>query len=222
VTETIERIAAMPCAHCGGPKPTGRGRLYCSKQCRDNAYEARQREMPAKVNGQSPAIVNGQCRGCGAPTEARYKPRVWCSDVCRKRTERQPVPAQPDWTPERGDNSVKAAARRRELIRELAFRGHSSRQIGERINMNDQTVRAIARELSIAIPADEVVRKSRRHDSGRILRETAQALEGLVMGISLVNPEEVDPAEAKQWATSLTSSIRALNRFTNQIREMTQ
>ena len=43
----------------------------------------------------------------------------------------------------------------------------------------------------------------------RIVRETAHALEGLAMGVELADPAGLDPAEAAEWAASMTRSIRA-------------
>jgi ferredoxin len=225
VSEMTQEAAARPCAHCGGPKPPGRGRIYCSKHCKDNAWEARRRDAPNNNVTQESNNNVTRCAECGDPFRQRSKrPQIYCSGACRLRAlrAREAEAEEAGWIPEFGDHSTRAAVRRRELIRDLAFRGNSSRQIGERISVLPDTVRRIARELSIAIPADEVVRKTRRHDSDRIIRETAQALEGLVMGVALVDLDDVDPVEAKQWATSLTSSIRVLNRFRNQIKEMTQ
>lgn len=88
--------------------------------------------------------------------------------------------------------------------------------------MLPETVRGIARELGISMPADEIKSKSRRHDPDKIIRETAQALEGLVMGIGLVDLDAANPDEARQWATSISESTRALSRFATQIKEMTR
>src|ERR1700760_2932524 len=106
----------MPCAHCGGAKPPGRGRLYCSKQCRDNAYEARQREMPDRNVTSSPDRNVTSCARCGKPLAAsKTRPRTHCSARCRKLAERERIAAreaetaQADWTPAWGDNSTRAA-----------------------------------------------------------------------------------------------------------------
>jgi hypothetical protein len=94
--------------------------------------------------------------------------------------------------------------------------------MSERLGMHADTVRRIAKEIGAVIPADELFNNTRHHDSSSIVRETAQALEGLVMGLGLVSLDDVDPAEAKAWATSLSGSLRLLNRFANQVKEMTQ
>ncbi len=83
-------------------------------------------------------------------------------------------------------------------------------------------MRQVAREHGIGIQADAVLGRTRRPDSSRIVRETAHALEGLVMGVELADPAGLDPAEATEWAASMTRSIRALSKFARQIRESTR
>ena len=61
--------------------------------------------------------------------------------------------------------------------------------------------------------------RARRPDSNRIVRETAHALEGLVMGVELADPAGLDPAEAAEWAASMTRSIRLLSKFVRQMKE---
>jgi hypothetical protein len=133
----------------------------------------------------------------------------------------QPPPEE--WIPEPGANRADDAAQRRKLIRTWAQEGYSSRQMAERLGTRTGKVTEIARSIGVAIPADQVIGRSRYHDSASIIRETVQALEALVMGMSLVSlDDDIDPAEAKDWVTSLTGSLRTLSQFANQIKEMTQ
>lgn len=124
--------------------------------------------------------------------------------------------------PDRDDRTMAGASRRRELIRDMAAQGFSSRQMEQRLGTHDGTIRQIAREMGIEISADEVIAKTRRHDSNRIVRETVHALEGLAMGIGLIEPDDLDPAEAANWAASLTDSIRVLNRLIKTLKETAQ
>jgi hypothetical protein len=126
-------------------------------------------------------------------------------------------PGQP--APEVADRSPEAAARRREVIGELAAHGLSSAQIGERLGIGEDRVRLVAREHGITIRADAVLGRTRRPDSARIVRETVHALEGLAMGVELADPAGLDPAQATEWATSMTRSLRALSTFARQIKE---
>lgn len=153
-----------------------------------------------------------------AVTEARAEENLSRANVVRK-VKAAADRNSPDWIPDSADHTTIAAVQRRKLIRQLAADGFTSRQIGSRLGTHDWTVRKIARECGITIGADETVRGTRRIDCARIARETVQTLEAIVMGIELVDFSDLDPAEAKEWAASLTTSIRSLNRFARQIRE---
>ena len=133
----------------------------------------------------------------------------------------------PNWIPAKGDSSPRASAQRRNLIRQMAGQGHSSEQIGARLGILDGTVRRIARADGISIPADEALgaRTRKKIDSNRIVRETVAMLEGLDMGLQLVNYDDLDPAEIESWVTSLGDSIRVLTgmkkQLTQRMKEMT-
>jgi hypothetical protein len=129
-------------------------------------------------------------------------------------------PNSPGWVPDPGDRSPEASARRRELIRQYAAEGYSSRQISELIGTLDQTIRKIAADLGIEIRADEVMSNTRRHDSNHIVAQAVDALEGVVMGVGLVKIADLDQAECAAWATSITQSIRSLSRFATQLKEI--
>ena len=96
----------------------------------------------------------------------------------------------------------------------------SSRQIAARLGIGDQRVRQIAREHGIEIPADVVTGRARRPDANRIVRQTAHALEGLAMSVQLADPAGLDPAQAAEWAASLSRSIRVLAKFARQLKEV--
>jgi hypothetical protein len=110
---------------------------------------------------------------------------------------------------------------RADLIKKLACEGYSSRQMPSRVGVSEETVRQIARDFGIEITADKAIGGTRRHNSHRIASETVAALEGLAMGVGLINYDEIDPREARQWADSLNDSFRVLNRFHKQIKETT-
>jgi hypothetical protein len=155
----------------------------------------------------------GQARGDGDLSRANVVRKI------RQRCGHSPTPHGP--VPDPADRSAEAMARRRELIAEFAAGGMSSRQIGERLGIADDRVRQVAREHGIRIRADAVLGRARRPDPGRIVRETAHALEGLAMGVQLVDPAGLDSAEAEQWAASMTRSLRVLSKFLRQMKEVT-
>jgi hypothetical protein len=143
------------------------------------------------------------------------------ANVVRKIHRRHDVPpGAVRRVPDPADRSPEAATRRRELLAELAAAGMSSAQIGDRLRIGGQRVRQLAREHCIDIRADAVLRGTRGFDSNRIARQTVRALEGLAMGVELANLSEVNPAEAGEWATSMTRSLRVLSRFARQLREV--
>jgi len=126
------------------------------------------------------------------------------------------------WIPTGGDRHGRAPTQRRILIKKWAAEGYSSRQMAERLGMDDVSVRLIARQIDAEIPADTIIGRTKRHDSNRIVGETANALEGLAMGIELVSLDELDPDQAGDWVASLTESMQAINQFIKALKEATQ
>jgi hypothetical protein len=158
-----------------------------------------------------------------ALADAKAEGDLHRANVIRKVHDRQAGKADPaNWVPAADDRSVAGSTRRRELIRDYAERGYSSRQMEEMLGTQAVTIRQIAREMGIGIAADAVIKGTHAHDSSRIVRETVHALEGLVMGIELVDLGQLDPAEASEWAASLTTSTRTLSRFLRQLKEAAQ
>lgn len=128
-----------------------------------------------------------------------------------------------DWVPEPNDKTRAGVARRRQLIAEMAASGHTSTQIGDRLGIIPPTIRRIAREEGITIPADQVIARTRhRIDSNRIIRETIQELENLDVSLKLVHFDELDTSQISDWTASLSNSIRVLNRLNKQLKEMVQ
>jgi DNA-binding CsgD family transcriptional regulator len=152
--------------------------------------------------------------------EAKAEGNLSRANVMREIRQRRGELAAPGaQVPDAADMSSEAAARRRELIGELAASGMSSRQIGERLGIGGDRVRQLAREHGISIRADAVLGRTRRPDSTRIVRETVHALEGLAMGVALADPAGLDPDEAAGWAASMDRSIRQLSKFVRQMKE---
>jgi hypothetical protein len=151
---------------------------------------------------------------------ARAEGNLSRANVVRKIRQpghRPPGPCSPvsgsagEFAASRGDH--------RELISVHAERGMSSHQIAAWLGIGDARVREIAREHGIEIQADAVTGRARRPDADRIVRQTAHALEGLALAVELADPAALDPAEAAEWAASMTRSIRVLNKFARQMKE---
>lgn len=122
----------------------------------------------------------------------------------------------------KGEPTPQTREQRADLIADLAAQGYASRQMPDKVGVSEETVRQIARDFDIDIPADRAMNKTRRINSTQVVENTATALEGLVMGVELIKYEDVDAAVASQWVDSLTESMRTLNRFVRQIKETTQ
>lgn len=154
---------------------------------------------------------------------ARAEQNLTRANVVRKMRGRQPArPPAAEWVPDPDDRSSEAATRRRRLIRGWAAQGYSSRQMEELLGTFGGTIRRIARETGIEIPADSLIGRTRLHDSNHIVQETVHALAGAAMGVELVDPAELDPARIKDWTASLTDSIRVLNRLIKTMKETIQ
>ena len=113
------------------------------------------------------------------------------------------------------------ATQRTEQIRELAARGYRASQIADEMGVGEQRIRDLARKADITLP-DATIGKARRIDPNRVVRETVVALEGAAMGLSLLDGEldGIDPTQVDAWATSLSHSLRSLNRLAKQLKEM--
>jgi hypothetical protein len=102
--------------------------------------------------------------------------------------------------------------------REMAEAGCTSRQIGQALaikNMGDFRARH-----RLEVPADAVVGKTRQIDSNRIVAEIVMALEASRMSLDLVEMDQLDQSQVEYWTTSLSNSIRSLNRLHKQLKEM--
>lgn len=111
---------------------------------------------------------------------------------------------------------------RADIIRKLAAEGWSSSQMTDRVGIAEQAVRQIARDYGIGIPADRALNKQRRVNSNDVVENLVIGLEGSVMSLDLINRDDIDRERAADWASSLSESLRKLNRFAKQIKEMTQ
>lgn len=118
-------------------------------------------------------------------------------------------------TPMRQDRATRV-----EQIKTLAARGHHSRQIAAELELTPSHVRRLSRDNGVDIPADRVMAHTVQYDSNQIAANTVTALEGLVIGVRLVDIGRLDPAEAGAWAESLAASLATLNTFRRQIKEI--
>jgi hypothetical protein len=147
--------------------------------------------------------------------EARAEKNMGRANVARKARERRsnPPPAEPE---ESWRN--RPLAERIAQVRRLAESNHSSRQIAEAIGVSRvDNFRKFAVRHGIAVPADAVMSdRSRRIDPARVVAQTVSALEGLAMGLQLLDDGDylaLDPELVKEWNSSLTTSLAAITRM---------
>lgn len=105
-------------------------------------------------------------------------------------------------------------------IEQLAAEGYTSRQIASKMGLHPDTIGRIARDFDVEIPADKFTVNARHINSTRIARETVFAIQGAATGLDLIDYDDIDVSEVAEWATSLTESMREINRFVKKIKEM--
>lgn len=113
--------------------------------------------------------------------------------------------------------------KRLDRIRTMGAGGHTAKQIADELGHTAEYIRRLARESRIDLPAERLMARTasnRRIDSNRIAREAVRTLDGLASALRLINYDDLDMAEAVEWAISLSESTRPLNRFLKQIKEM--
>ena len=125
--------------------------------------------------------------------------------------------------PEAGtERSPELRRQRADLIADLASQGYSSRQMPGRVGVTEESIRKIARDFDIDIPADKIVGRSRRIDWTDVVATTVSGLEDTAEFIrDQIDLSQVDYTEADEWVASLTNSINELRKFTRKIKEAT-
>lgn len=156
----------------------------------------------------APGCVQGVIDGEITPAMA------WSATQVARSTSQngKPQPARPTLP-----RNVPAEERCRQ-IRKLADEGMSSRQIGPAIGVSDEQVRRLAHRHGIAISADAVIGKTKRTDSTRIVTNTVDSLEGLVIALRLIDYEAINAADLDAWLDSLSASMKEINQFHTQMK----
>lgn len=105
-------------------------------------------------------------------------------------------------------------------VRDLAAKGWTSEQIRKEVGYSRlDTVRELAREFDIEIPADAVRGRARRFDHARVLDNVTEAVEVAAMSLRDVDAAHLDKEEALERLDSLTTSIHALSKAVKKIKE---
>lgn len=107
---------------------------------------------------------------------------------------------------------------RAEVIRNLAEQGYSSRQMPERVGVSEESIRQIARDFDIEIPADKVVAGTRRTNHTEVMENFVTKVENTVSAFQYIDLNEVEfNGQADDWVASLAASISTLTRIKKQI-----
>lgn len=182
------------------------------------------RQALDKMNAQATVKGLAQSGIKSATTEMRRQLKVLRE---QRAIHELPPPPEPQLnsqrTPSGNDRSREAIQRRRELIREMAGSACTSIQIAERLQIHRETVKRIAKDEGISIPADELLGKTRqRIDSNRVVGQIVESVTGLEMSLGLIDFDQLDRSEIQNWTNSLAESIRLLNRLNKKLKEVVQ
>lgn len=113
----------------------------------------------------------------------------------------------------RAATGPRTRAEKAERIREMAADGYSSRQMSDTLATSDGTIREIAREHGVDIPADRVTTRTKRIDPERVVQETVNTLQGIEYGLGLLSQADYDafnPEQVRTWLGALNTPSRAI------------
>lgn len=125
-----------------------------------------------------------------------------------------------DWVPLPTDRSSEATTQRGVLIGRMARAGDDSRQMQRALGVSDHSVRQIARNLGIDIPADQVIARTKHLRADRILTEAVSTLEGVAMSLDLVDVWELDRDEIRSLRLTGQRAVRKITARFLDIREV--
>lgn len=115
------------------------------------------------------------------------------------------------------DRSRESVAQRRRDIRDMAERGFTTRQIASTLRVGETTVASIAKAEGIAIHADRVVGKARRHNANRIVEQMAMQAQSLTTDVALIDFGALDKERLPMWIKALKSARESLGGFIGQL-----
>lgn len=118
-----------------------------------------------------------------------------------------------DWVPHRLDRTSEASVRRRQLIRSMAREGKDSRQMMEVLGTQDVTIRQMAREIGVDIPADTVTARTKHIRASRVVTEAIGALEGVAMSLELASVWELDRDSVREQRRAMARAVRQISAY---------
>lgn len=125
--------------------------------------------------------------------------------------EKYPVARrQPEVVVQKDGIVKKARGERAKEIARLAADGHRAAQIAERINLDEERVRKIAKDEGIALP-DVAIGRTKKLDAKRILEETITGVDAYVSGLSMLDEVELPALDRQQIADLMQGLSRSIN-----------
>lgn len=123
-----------------------------------------------------------------------------------------PLPADPS------SNSRAAVEARVTKARKMASEGYTSHQISEAIGVKHFS--HFKSKHGIDVPADAVVGPRTKVDANRVIQESASTLEGVAMGLDLIDAEQIDRDSLDALCASMYESIRQITKFYKRMKEV--
>lgn len=116
--------------------------------------------------------------------------------------------------------SPRARLLREEWVRALALKGASSQQIADRLGITVPGMKRIAAELGVVITADLVLTRTKQKgvDPSKAMRVAIDDLDALVWSLDRIDPTQLDPEQADEWARMLAGYARALSKTSRNIK----
>ena len=105
---------------------------------------------------------------------------------------------------------------RADIIADMARQGYSSHQMPAKVGVTEESVRQIARDFDIEIPADKAIKGTRRIDSTDVVRRTVLGLEVTTSSLeTAISWRSVHPPpdELDSWIQTLRSAETDLRYF---------
>lgn len=107
-------------------------------------------------------------------------------------------------------------------LRQMAEEGYSSRQMAVAVGRSLESLRESLRYHQIAVPADKIIGRIRKHDANRIVDRTVLAAEHLTADVDLVDFGALDGARLPDWIQSLKTARRGLAAFIHRLEQEQQ
>lgn len=116
--------------------------------------------------------------------------------------------------------SPRARILRQEWIKALAMKGATSQQIADRLGLTVSGLKKITRDIGITITADTVMARTQRKvvDPNKSMRVAIDDLDALMWSLERIDPTQLDPTEAAEWAATLNRYARGIARVSRTIK----